>query len=135
MPEHDDEPSVLRLCFLAVADAVPGLGVDHYVASVRDDAGLAVFELRLPAAQVESVVVNHITPTIAMSLDGTIAVVDDQREGSLRAGDEVSVDALIRRSIAPEMLEDEPDASAMLALLRDRLRTALRDVEAAIDRL
>lgn len=135
MPEYDDEPRALHLRFSAVAGAVPGLGVAYYVASIQDAAGLTVLELRLPAALVESVVIDHAAPMIAMSPNGMISVVDDLLETSSKIGNGISVDALIERSVVPEMLEDEIDADRQLDELRDRLKSALLVIDAARSKL
>jgi hypothetical protein len=131
MPKNDDGSNSLRLSFSAAADTVIGLGVEHYVASIQDAAGSIVFELRLPAALVESVAFSSAGLKIAMSPDGMISVVDDRPEGISGIDNGISIDALIEQSVVPAMLEDEIDAERQLDDLRDRLTRALLVVSAA----
>ena len=70
------------------------------------------------------------TPSININGSVTVMFNDDVQQTIPVAT--ADLDQLVAEAIAPEMLEDEPEAAQMLSKLRDRLLKSLEHVEKAI---
>jgi hypothetical protein len=109
----------------------------------HDDTGDAVIHITTPSGQnLMSLSISHeigqhftsapaqATPTI--DIDGIATVMfDDDAQQMIQAA-AVGLDQLVAEAIAPEMLEDEPEAAEMLSKFRHRLLKSLEHVEQAI---
>lgn len=65
-----------------------------------------------------------------IDIEGLVYV--DDCDSDLSIAEHTTLDALVARAVAPEMLQDEPQAAQLLMRLRQRLITALEHVNAAI---
>jgi hypothetical protein len=65
-----------------------------------------------------------------MSIDGLVST-RSEPEGS-QLGEPLALDTLVRDAISLEMLEDEPDAEALLQVLREKLVRSLAAIETVI---
>lgn len=65
-----------------------------------------------------------------IDIEGLVYV--DDWDAELSAPDHITIDALMARAVAPEMRQDEPQATQLLLRLRRRLITALEHVNAAL---
>jgi hypothetical protein len=70
------------------------------------------------------------TPTI--NIDGSVTVMFGDDVQQTAQVEIVDIDQLVAEAVAPEMLEDEPEAEQMLSKFRDRLLKSLEHVEQAI---
>jgi hypothetical protein len=125
----------LRLSFAVSSEL--GAAIPHdqsYDLRLIDPEGDVVLFLKVSADIVDPVVLAKAEVFISMAPDGTIAANVDGIDRALDFAESIELDRLVSRSIDPEMLRDEPNLPAMLALLRERLMNALREVETAIGR-
>jgi hypothetical protein len=109
----------------------------------HDDTGEAVIRIATPSGQnlislsIAREIGQHIISTItqanpSIDIDGTVTVIlDDEVQQTIQVA-AVALDQLVAEAIAPEMLEDEPEAAQMLSKFRDRLLKSLEHVEKAI---
>jgi hypothetical protein len=111
--------------------------------SEHDDTGEAVIRIATPSGQnlislsIAHEIVQHMdsaraqaTPSI--NIDGSVTVMfDDDVQQTIQAVT-VELELLVAEAIAPEMLEDEPEAALKLSKFRDRLLKSLEHVENAI---
>jgi hypothetical protein len=109
----------------------------------HDDTGEAVIRIATPSGQnlislsIAREIGQHITSAItqanpSIDTDGTVTVIlDDEVQQTIQVA-AVALDQLVAEAIAPEMLEDEPEAAQMLSKFRDRLLKSLEHVEQAI---
>jgi hypothetical protein len=109
----------------------------------HDDTGEAVIRIATPSGQnlISLSIAHEISQNIAsafthatpsINIDGSVTMMFDadvQRTTQVVA---VGLDQLVAEAIAPEMLEDEPEAAQMLSKFRDRLLKSLEHVEQAI---
>jgi hypothetical protein len=109
----------------------------------HDDTGEAVIRIATPSGQnlislsIAREIGQHIISAItqanpSIDTDGTVTVIlDDEVQQTIQVA-AVALDQLVAEAIAPEMLEDEPEAAQMLSKFRDRLLKSLEHVEQAI---
>ena len=108
---------------------------DRYLLSATAKNGTLSFQLGLSADLIASVVLAKSNLDVAMSPDGIIRIYADCIPTDTAIGAADNLDDLIKQSIIPQMLEDEPDAAAMLQILRKRLITSLAAIDEAISNL
>jgi hypothetical protein len=108
-----------------------------------DDTGEAVIRIATPSGQnlvslsIAHEIIQHIASaraqaTPSINIDGSATVMfDDDVQQTIQVVT-VELELLVAEAIAPEMLEDEPEAAQMLAKFRDRLLKSLEHVEQAI---
>jgi hypothetical protein len=125
----------LRLVFCATGkDTGDDFDEDTYELRLLDALGMIAMRLRLPADILKPVIFSQTEIFVFMTPDGAVAAspadVDAYHSPEL-----VALDELVERAIAPRMLDDEPGAARMLQTLRDRLRSAMRLVEDALDKM
>ena len=92
---------------------------------------IEIMRFVLPQSFVDEIQRDTVGIELLMSLDGTVSIdsLDMSAPAQLAS---IGLDALVARDVSPDMLEDEPNATEMLAKLRARLLTALRIVDNAI---
>jgi hypothetical protein len=112
----------------------------------HDDTGEAVFHIMTPSGQnlmslsISRELGEHFNSaqaqaTPSINIDGSVTVMfDDDVQKTVQVAT-AALDRLVSEAIAPEMLEDEPEAAQMLAKFRDRLLKSLEHVEKAIGSL
>lgn len=85
----------------------------------------------LPRSFVDEIQRGTVGIELLMTLDGTVSIDSlDMSEPARLAS--IGFDALVAREVSPDMLEDEPTAAEMLAILRERLVAAHRRVDNAM---
>lgn len=111
--------------------------------SEHDDTGETVIRIAMPLGQslltvsISPEIGRHISSLLAQAtpfidLDGSVTVtVDAEVQQTIQVA-RVALDNLVAEAIAPEMLEDEPEAAQMLSKFRSRLLKSLEHVEQAI---
>ena len=102
------------------------------VVELQSANGLTVTSLSVPSDQLVQAGSQKLRFYPLISLDGIVSVVSEDFIGALLEDQTIAFDQLIAEAIAPEMLEDEPEAPQMLAKFRDRLLKSLEHVEQAI---
>ena len=109
----------------------------------HDDTGEAVIRIATPSGQnlvslsIAHEIVQHIASaraqaTPSINIDGNVTVMFDDDVQQTAQVEIVDIDQLVAEAVAPEMLEDEPEAAQMLSKFRDRLLKSLEHVEQAI---
>jgi hypothetical protein len=108
----------------------------------HDDTGEAVIRIATPSGQnllsfsIAHEIGRHIAFALAqatpsINIDGSVTVMfDDDVQQTVQVAI-VDIDQLVAEAVAPEMLEDEPEAAEMLHKFRDRLLKSLEHVEKA----
>jgi hypothetical protein len=109
----------------------------------HDDTGEAVVHIMTPSGQnlmslsISRELGQHFTSaqaqaTPSINIDGSVTVMFDNEVQQKILVATLAFDRLVAEAVAPEMLEDEPEAAKMLAKFRDRLLKSLEHVEQAI---
>jgi hypothetical protein len=108
-----------------------------------DDTGEAVIHIATPSGQnlvsfsIAHEIIQHIASaraqaTPSINIDGSVTVMfDDDVQQTIQVV-AIGLELLVAEAIAPEMLEDEPEAAQMLSKFRERLLKSLEHVEQAI---
>jgi hypothetical protein len=109
----------------------------------HDDTGEAVVHIMTPSGQnlmslsISRELGQHFTSaqaqaTPSINIDGSVTVMFDNEVQQKILVATLAFDRLVAEAVAPEMLEDEPQAAQMLSKFRDRLFKSLEHVEKAI---
>ncbi len=117
----------LRLTFSAGAEA--GAAV-CYIAAIWDLNGTEMLTMRLPRELVDQVVLSHADIAVELTLSGDVYADADLPDH--RGLGHVAIDRLVVRAIEPPMLQDEPNAGALLRELKQKLTAAVDAVEAVL---
>ena len=107
------------------------------------DTGEAVIRIATPSGQnlisfsITREIGLHIASAIiqatpSINIDGSVTVMFGDDVQQTAPAEIVDIDQLVAEAVAPEMLEDEPEAAQMLSKFRDRLLKSLEHVEMAI---
>jgi hypothetical protein len=96
----------------------------EYALKLVDLNDTEAMRFALPQSFVDDIRSDITDLDMFMSLDGTLSIVAPDSEHPLTSA-YVGLDELVARDLAPEMLEDEPDAKDQLTVLRQRLEDAL----------
>jgi hypothetical protein len=106
--------SEMRLVFSAIGETDQDVvGRCRYELRLLDPAGATAMRLTLPADIVEPVVFSRTEMFVSMTPDGAVAACADANADESLAKP-IAIDELVESGIAPQMLEDEPDAVRML---------------------
>lgn len=105
---------------------------DQYILCATAKNGMLSLQLSVAADLIAPVVLANSNVVVAMSPDGLLRVYADRGPPNTSIGAENKLDVLIKQSINSQMLEDEPDAAAMLQTLRSQLTSSLATVDEAI---
>ena len=108
---------------------------DSYQIRQVDQAGNTILSLIVPAATLEPAVLGHAELFISLSPSGEVTISGDRATSDKLNSAKINIEELIKQSIVPQMLEDEPDASSMLHILKKRLMASLVVVEKSISKL
>jgi hypothetical protein len=104
----------------------------HVTIELQDTSGRSIALMSVPEEQLYEELSRILKPCALMSLEGMILVSLEEATHEPDAMGAIAVDQLIAEALAPEMLEDEPEAAQMLAKFRDRLLKSLEHVEQVI---
>jgi hypothetical protein len=105
---------------------------EHVTIELRDTDGRSVARLSVPEDQLHQELSRILNPGVNLSPNGSILTYFGELARGPKVGNSVAVDQLVAEAVAPEMLEDEPEAEQMLSKFRDRLLKSLEHVEKAI---
>jgi hypothetical protein len=109
----------------------------------HDDTDEAVIRIATPTGQnLMSLTISreiglHITSALSqatpsINIDGSVSATNDGEIQQDTQKTAIALDQIVAEAVAPEMLEDEPEAGQMLSKFRDRLLKSLEHVETAI---
>jgi antitoxin component of MazEF toxin-antitoxin module len=101
--------------------------VELHIAIDDEGESMSLILPRALAAQLNS----KTSAWVTMDIAGMITV-QNENGGSKDSGEQMSLDALVSQSIKPEMLEDEPNAAAMLYRLKQCIDRARLTVDEAM---
>jgi EAL domain-containing protein (putative c-di-GMP-specific phosphodiesterase class I) len=108
-----------------------------------DDTGEAVIRIATPSGRNlmslsiareigQQIASARAQATPSINIDGGVTVMFGDDVQQTAQVETVDIDQLVAEAVAPEMLEDEPEAAQMLAKFRDHLLKSLEHVEQAI---
>jgi hypothetical protein len=109
--------------------------IQHVTIELQDTSGRFIASMSVPEDQLYQELSRILKPCVLMSPEGLISASLEESTHEPDAKGAIAVDQLIAEAIAPEMLEDEPEAAQMLSKFRDRLLKSLGHVEQAIGSL
>ena len=119
----------------ALDDPSSGTAADSYQIRQIDKANNTILSLIVPSTKLVSAVLGRVELFIALSPSGEISITSDDTTSASSLWATIKIEQLIKQSIAPQMLEDEPNAAAMLQALRRRLIASLTTVDETISNL
>ena len=125
----------LRLVIEAIDYPSSGTTADSYQIRQIDKANNTILSLIVPSTKLVSAVLGRVELFIALSPSGEISITSDDTTSASSLWATIKIEQLIKQSIAPQMLEDEPNAAAMLQALKRRLIASLTTVDEAISNL
>ena len=124
-----------RLVIEAIDDPSSGTTADSYQIRQIDKANNTILSLIVPSTKLVSAVLGRVELFIALSPSGEISITSDDTTSASSLWATINIEQLIKQSIAPQMLEDEPNAAVLLQALKRRLIASLTTVDEAISNL
>jgi hypothetical protein len=111
-----------------------GIAVLHnlIVIELANPHGSTVASISIPTEKINELLWPYLSIFVELQLDGTVSLDSEIRAPTLAPSMETDILQLVSQAVAPEMLEDEPEAAQMLFKFRDRLLKSLEHVEWAI---
>jgi len=94
--------------------------------------GDALASMSVPSEQLLQGAAQRLAPYPLISTIGLVSISYDATIIGLPVNQAIALDQLITEAVSEDMLEDEPDAAAMLAEFRSRLLKSLERVDRAI---
>ena len=125
----------LRFVVDAINDPSSGTPAASYQIRQIDKANNTILSLIVPSAKLVPVVLGRAELFITLSPSGEISIISDDTSSASSPWATTNIEQLIKQSIIPQTLEDEPDAAMMLHTLKKRLITSLATVDKAISNL
>ncbi|MDP8997156.1 MAG: hypothetical protein M3O03_09165 [Pseudomonadota bacterium] len=126
-------PNLQRFsCTLELAFVQDREEVGENVIRLITDNGQDLLSLSLSPEIGQYLASAHAEALVTINLDGSVGVMFDNELNSTPQSPSISLDQLVANAVSSDMLEDEPDAAAMLAKLRARLLKSLKYVDQAI---
>jgi hypothetical protein len=98
---------------------------------LMDAHGSTLATVSMPSETMEELLRPYFSIYAELQLDGSVSF-DSEFFALSEPPTKTDVLDLVRQAVAPEMLEDEPEAAQMLSKFRDRLLKSLEHVEQAI---
>ena len=95
-------------------------------------SGSTLAAVAIPNETINKLLLPHLSIFAELQLDGTVSLNSEICAPTLAPSTETDILQLVSQAVAPEMLEDEPEAARMLSKFRDRLLKSLEHVEKAI---
>jgi hypothetical protein len=102
------------------------------VFELSDARGSTMASVSIPSETMNELLKPHISIFVELQLDGTVSLDSEICAFTSAPSTETDILQLVSQAVAPEMLEDEPQAAQMLSKFRDRLLKSLDHVEQAI---
>jgi hypothetical protein len=100
---------------------------------LMNENGLSIMALKLPESAIQAITKIGASWHFTMSPNGSLTIYCDDEVTTRRQG--IGLDELIQQSLAPDMLEDEPQVLAELKELKRKLTASLAIVDSAISAL
>jgi hypothetical protein len=101
------------------------------VFELTDLHGSILISVSLRPETIEKLLRPHLSTCVELQLDGSVSV-NSEFFALQSPRTAIDIVELVRQGLAPEMLEDEPNAAQMLSKFRDRLLKSLEHVGQAI---
>jgi hypothetical protein len=98
---------------------------------LADSHGKILASASIPAETIVELLQPHVSILAELQLDGTVSL-RSELFASAPLPKTTDILELVVQALAPEMLEDEPDALQMLSKFRDRLLKSMEHIEKAI---
>jgi class 3 adenylate cyclase len=102
------------------------------VVELSDARGSTMASVSMPSETINELLRPYLSIFVELQLDGTVSLDSEICAPTLEPSTETDILQLVSQAVAPEMLEDEPEAAQMLSKFRDRLLKSLEHVEQAI---
>jgi hypothetical protein len=102
------------------------------VLELSDARGSTMATVSMPSETMNEILKPHILIFIELQLDGTVSLDSEICAFTSAPSTETDILQLVSQAVAPEMLEDELEATQMLSKFRERLLKSLEHVEKAI---
>jgi hypothetical protein len=102
------------------------------VMQLADSQGSTMASISIPIEKINELLRPYLSIFVELQLDGSVLLNSEVFIPTIEPSTEMDILQLALRAVAPEMLEDEPEAAQMLAKFRDRLLKSLEHVEQAI---
>lgn len=110
-------------------EAKYGAGDDQLV--FQDERGNPVVTFDIPAGLLRDFITANALSSVYARLDGTVCSIIEEPD-FVEVESKIAIDSLVERDVAPDMLEDEPDAKSALLLFEQRLKRSLDLVASAL---
>jgi class 3 adenylate cyclase len=102
------------------------------VVELSDARGSTMASVSMPSETINELLRPYLSIFVELQLDGTVSLDSEICAPTLEPSTETDILQLVSQAVAPEMLEDEPEAAQMLSKFRERLLKSLEHVEKAI---
>ena len=119
-------------CTLEIAVKQEGDDAGKNVIRVKMDSGQDLLSLSMTPELRQHIGAAYADSDVFISIDGSVSVTFDNEFWPSDQVTAVALDQLVANAVSADMLEDEPDAAAMLAEFRSRLLKSLVHVDKAI---
>ena len=115
-----------------VADDGAAAVGDRALLDVQIAGGDVLASVTIPRQQLLQAAAQRLAPYPLISITGLVLVVSGEITIANPTCQEIALDQLVANAVSADMLEDEPDAAALLAEFRIRLLKSLEYVDQAI---
>ena len=119
-------------CTLEIAVKQESDDAGENVIRLKTDSGQDLLSLSIAPELGQHIGAAYTGTNVFIGIDGNVSVVFDNEFQLRDRAAFVSLDQLVASAVSPDMLEDEPDAAAMLVELHGRLLKSLEYVDEAI---
>lgn len=119
-------------CTLEIAVKQESDDAGENVIRLKTDSGQDLLSLSIAPELGQHIAAAYTGTNVFIGIDGNVSVVFDNEFQLRDRAAFVSLDQLVASAVSPDMLEDEPDAAAMLVELHGRLLKSLEYVDEAI---
>jgi hypothetical protein len=133
-PSTDDGSDGIGFIWRIKQNTHQGIAVLHnlIVIELADPHGSTVASISIPTEKINELFRPYLSVFVELKLDGTVSLDSEICAPMLEPSTETDILQLVSQAVAPEMLEDEPEAAHMLTKFRDRLLKSLEHVEQVI---
>lgn len=119
-------------CTLEVAVKQDSDDAGESVIRVKTDSGQGLLSLSIAPELGQHIGTAHAGANATINIDGSVSVTFDNELQPSDQAATVSLDQLVAEAVSADMLDDEPDAAAMLEEFHNRLLKSLEYVDQAI---
>jgi|SRR5665213_3501358 len=130
-PHKNLKPGLVLVLHWPLDEDVSAAG-QNVVIELQLAGGIPLASMSVPSVQLLQAVAQRLVLYSLMSPAGLLSIASDEITIPLPVNQAIALDQLITEAVSEDMLEDEPDAAAMLAEFRSRLLKSLEHVDRAI---